>query len=201
MVQNAVMILAQHAEYVQTNEKQIPQPLSLAHTYMWFQGNMVDYRFCLVPATHARIAVGASNICRSIDGLPYAPMGALVQSYLDMNDLVSLCDIVDGVNLGHEWGQAHLDLNGTTDVEWAQQRNAELMGGDGKFDSLLLGSLFPTARVEKTLLWWETTKGKQQRLAQMMLPQDLFETRYKLKDSPNEPSRGVYSWNQESLRQ
>jgi hypothetical protein len=69
-----------------------------------------------------------------------------------MNDLVSLCDIIDGADLSYMWGKEHLDLNGTTDVEWAQQRNAELMGGEGKFKPTLLGSAFPTARVRKRLL-------------------------------------------------
>jgi hypothetical protein len=106
-----------------------------------------------------------------------------------MYDLVSLCDIVDGTNLSYRWGQIHLDLDGTTDVEWAQQRNAELMGGEGKFDSSLLGSAFPTAQVKKVSLWRKTTEEKKQRLEQMMLPQDLFETRFMLKGSPPEPWR------------
>lgn len=189
MIQEAVNILGQRDEYVQVNEKHIPQPRSLAHTYTWFQGNSVDYQFCLVPSTHARIAVGKSAVCRSLNGVPYALLESLVQSYLDTYDLVSLCDIVDGANLSHEWGEIHLDLNGTTDVEWAQQRNAELMGGKGKFKLSLLGSTFPTARVEKAGLWSKTTREKKARLEQVMLPHDLFITRFMLKGSPSEPWR------------
>jgi hypothetical protein len=44
----------------------------------------------------------------------------------------------------------HLDLNGTTNVEWVQQRNAELIGGKGKFNLALLSSAFLTAWVRKT---------------------------------------------------
>tara|TARA_R110002003_G_scaffold1290_1_gene22866 strand:+ start:1551 stop:1832 length:282 start_codon:yes stop_codon:yes gene_type:complete len=86
-------------------------------------------------------------------------------------------------------GAITLNLNGTTDVEWAQQRNAELMGGEGKIDPLLLGSAFPTAQVRKTSLWRKTTKEKKQRLEQMMVPQDLFETRFMLKGSLPGPWR------------
>ncbi|KZM19283.1 hypothetical protein ST47_g9573 [Ascochyta rabiei] len=188
-VKEAVDILRKRNEYIQTNEKRIPQPMSLAHTYTWFRGNMLNFEFCLVPSTHARIPVYRSVVCRSPNGVPYAPLEELVQSYLDTHDLVSLCDIVDGANLSYEWGQIHLNLNGTTDVEWAQQRNAELMGGEGMFDPSLLGSVFPTAQVEKTSLWRKTTEDKKQRLEQMMVPQDLFETRFMLKGSSPEPWR------------
>jgi hypothetical protein len=150
---------------------------------------MADYEFCLVPCTHARIAVGKSAVYRSPNGVPYAPLEELVQSYLDINDLVSLCDIIDGANLSYSWGGKHLDLNGTTDVKWAQQRNAELMGGEGKFEPLLIGSVFPTAQVEKRSLWRKKTEEKKQRLAQTMLPPELFETRFMLKGSPSEPWR------------
>jgi hypothetical protein len=163
--------------------------MSLAHKYTWFRGKELDYEFCLVPSTHARIPIDKGVVCRSPNGVPYAPLNDLVQSYLDIHDLVSLCDIVDGANLDDMWGQLHLDLNGITDLEWAQQRNAELMGGEGKIDPLLLGSAFPTAQVKKTLLWRKTTEEKKQRLEQMMVPQDLFETRFMLKGSLPEPWR------------
>jgi hypothetical protein len=147
---------------------------------------MLDYEFCLVTSTHARIPVDRITICRSPNGVPYAPLQDLVQSYLDMHDLVSLCDIVDGANLDYEWGQ-NLDLIGTADVEWAQQRNAELMGGEGKVVPSLIGSVFPTAQIEKSFLWSKTTEEKKQRLKQVMLPHDLFQTRYMLKGSLPEP--------------
>lgn len=189
MVKEAVDILRQRNEYIETNEKRIPQPLWLAHPYTWFRGSTTDYEFCLVPSSDARIPIDKSAVCRSSNGVPYAPLKELVDSYLDMYDLVSLCDIVDGADLKHKWGKLHLDLNGITDVEWAQQRNAKLMGGEGKFDAALLGRAFPTARVRKTSLWRKTTKEKKQRLEQMMVPQHLFKTRFMLKGSLPEPRR------------
>ncbi|KAF2818209.1 hypothetical protein CC86DRAFT_169790 [Ophiobolus disseminans] len=186
-VNEAVNMLSQHNEYIKTSERRVPQPLSLAHTYIWFQGSMVDYEFCLVPSTHARIPIGKCAVWRSPNGVPYAPLKELVQSYLDIHDLVSLCDIVDGANLSYEWGKLHLNLDGDTDMDWAQQRNAELMGPEGNFDSSLLCSAFPTAQVRKALLWQKTTVEKKQRLEQMMLPKESFETRYMLKGSLPEP--------------
>jgi hypothetical protein len=118
----------------------------------------------------------------------------LVQSYLDIYDMVSLCDIVDGANLSYAWGEACLDLSGTTDVEWAQERNAELMGGNGKFEPALVGSVFPTARIEKKFLWENTIEEKEQRLAQVMLPAELFETRFMLKGKAGEaPTATLHS--------
>ena len=95
--------------------------------------------------------------------------------------MVSLCDIVDRANLSYAWGEACLELSGTTDVEWAQERNAELMGGNGKFELALVGSVFPTARIENKFLWEKTIEEKEQRLAQVMLAAELFETRFMMK--------------------
>lgn len=82
----------------------------------------MDYKFCLVPSMHARISVEQTQVRRSRNGVPYAPLKELVQSSLDIYDMVSLCDIVDGAILSYAWGEACLDLSGTTDVEWAQER-------------------------------------------------------------------------------
>lgn len=186
-LQRAVDILGQREEYIRTTEDRIPQPMSHAHTYTWFKGSTTDYEFCLVPSNHARIVVDSNTMYRSPNGVPYAPLEQLVQSFLDIYDLVSLCDIVDGANLSYSWGEKHLDLDGTTDVQWARQRNAELMGGEGKFDPSLMVSLFPKCSVEKRALWQKTTDEKKGRLAQMLLPHELFETRYMLKGSLSEP--------------
>lgn len=56
-----------------------------------------------------------TQVRRSRNGVPYAPLKELVQSSLDIYDMVSLCDIVDGANLSYAWGEACLDLSGTTD--------------------------------------------------------------------------------------
>ena len=58
---------------------------------------------------------------------------------------------------------------------------AELMGGNGIFEPALVGSVFPTARIEKKFLLEKTIEVKEQRLAQVMLPAELFETRFMLK--------------------
>jgi hypothetical protein len=54
-----------------------------------------------------------------------------------MNDQVALADLVDGMNLTEEWGEGHLDLKGTNDVEWAEEKNAK---SEQKFLSLLVRS-------------------------------------------------------------
>ncbi|KAF2757515.1 hypothetical protein EJ05DRAFT_511314 [Pseudovirgaria hyperparasitica] len=188
-VDEAADIIRQHEEYTQTNEKRYPQPMSFAHMYTWFRGTEVDYEFCLVPSLHARIPIDQVSVWRSSNGVPYAPLPDLVQSYLDKYDLVSLCDIVDGANLDYDWGITNLDLKGKTDVEWAHQRNAELMGGEGKLDISLAASVLPTCHVETMSMWRKVTEDKKERLLQVMLPHELFETRFMLKGSISEPWR------------
>jgi hypothetical protein len=41
------------------------------------------------------------------------------------------CDVIDGTNVSEEWGENNLDLEGTTHVEWAKEKNkrGEEFGG------------------------------------------------------------------------
>lgn len=61
----------------------------------------MDYKFCLVPSTHARILAEQTQVRRSCNGVLYVLLKELVQSYLDIYDMVLLCDIVDGANLSY----------------------------------------------------------------------------------------------------
>lgn len=183
-LEEAFNLLQQQKEYFRMTEERIPQCMSLEHTWTsWFRGSDTDYEFCIVPSTHKHLQIGCSPVYRSPNGVPYAPLKELVQSFVDIYDLVSLDDIVDGANLTYEWGETHLDLHGTTDVEWAHQRNAELW----KWDPSQLCSSFPTLQVNKAEVWRKTTKNKEERLMHMMLPHELFVTRYMLKGKHSEP--------------
>jgi hypothetical protein len=91
-----------------------------------------------------------------------------MQSYLDMNDDVSLCDCIDGSNVSEEWGHRHLDLDGTNDLEWTTR----------------IVHYFPTQTINKREKWESRVRSKKGRLG-WTTPDHLFDTRFRLKGSPD----------------
>lgn len=56
-----------------------------------------------------------------------------------------------------------------------------MIGGNRKFKPVLVGSIFLIALIEKKFLLEKTIEVKEQRLAQVILYTELFETRFMLK--------------------
>ncbi|KAF7717318.1 Uncharacterized protein PECH_004112 [Penicillium ucsense] len=158
-------------------------PFSLSHTYHRFKGNGIHFYFVLMPAYNAHIPSGPFHIDRSPNGLPYPTLPVLMQSFLDTNDDVSLCDCIDGTNVSEEWGYRHLDLEGTNDLEWTTRMNQvakEAAQGKG----WLFVHYFPTQTINKRDKWVSRIRSKKGRLG-WTTPDSLFETRFRLKDSPD----------------
>ena len=163
------------------SEKPLVQPGSLAHTYSRFSGDGQRYQFVLVPSEDAHLHCDSSTIWRSHNGLPYPALPVLAQCFVDTNDLVALCDLIDGANLTEEWGNRHLELDGTTDVAWAKRMNERLyqsLEGDPK----PMSALFPTGIVGRRQLWEHWVRAKAGRMGWTQ-PKEIFETRFRLKNS------------------
>ncbi|KAJ5233019.1 hypothetical protein N7468_005975 [Penicillium chermesinum] len=161
----------------------IPQPFSLSHTYHRFKGNGVHFYFLLVPAYHVHIPYGPFSIQRSLNGIPYPTLPVLLQSFLDMNDDVSLCDCVDGSNVSEEWGTRNLQLDGTNDLKWTQTMNvaaAEAARGRG----WMFVHYYPTSTISRQEKWESRVRSKKARLG-WTTPESLFDTRFRLKGSPD----------------
>ena len=45
--------------------------------------------------------------------------------------MLQLCDVIDSTAVSEGWGEFHLSLEGTKDVEWAREKNkrGEELGG------------------------------------------------------------------------
>jgi hypothetical protein len=94
-----------------------------------------------------------------------------------MNDQVALTELVDGMNLTEEWGEVHLDLKGTNDFEWAEEKNAKTRAEV----PLTVGSFFLEVDEGPFQLkdtWEKIVRSKQSRIPGD-LPQDRFVTRYR----------------------
>ncbi|KAJ5673756.1 hypothetical protein N7462_009195 [Penicillium macrosclerotiorum] len=161
----------------------ISHPFSLSHTYHRFKGCGIHFYFVLMPAHDAHIPYGPFPIQRSLNGLPYPTLPVLMQSFLDMNDDVSLCDCIDGSNVSEEWGRRHLDLDGTNDLQWTAQMNKVVKkAAEGK--GWLFVYYFPTQTINKRDKWESRVRNKAGRLG-WTTPEHLFATRFRLKGSPD----------------
>lgn len=180
------ILLRQNADRFTASPKSLPQPESLAHTYPHFKQINCRAFFMLVPCEDVHLDVCSLTIQKSSNGLPYPSLSILVQSFLDRNDMVSLCDIIDGSNVSEEWGIQNLDLSGFTDVAWATslnrriRTNLEEEEGVGGFP----GCLVSVAKINTRLLWEKEVGGKTDRLG-WTHSRDIFATRFRLHDSPD----------------
>ncbi|KAI9729157.1 MAG: hypothetical protein M1834_007064 [Cirrosporium novae-zelandiae] len=151
---------------------------SLLHTYPRFKCNDISLWFQLIPSQDCHIDCKPSNFERSRMGLPYPKLDIYAQSLLDTYDLVSLHDLVDGMNLSEEWGNEHLDLSGTNDTTWAAQKNELIRAAVPSGDYSCLYELSTTAFSRKET-WEVAVRGKEHRLG-IKYPKKLFLTRFRL---------------------
>jgi hypothetical protein len=157
------------------------QPHSLLHTFPFFKRRGFVLWIQFVPATDCHFECVPSNFERSHTGLPYPRLGKFAQSLLDTNSLVALTDLVDGMDLSEEWGEKHLDLDGTNDTAWARQKNEAIKTSapsSGVFSLFELSE----APFNGKETWSKITGGKRKRIGPE-LPSELYATRFRLKNS------------------
>lgn len=134
-----------------------------------------------MPSKDAHLECHPSNSQRSLNGLPYPKLDIFIQSLLDTHDLVALCDVVDGSNVSEEWGNEHLQLEGSNDLEWVRWKNKTIFEAD-QGNAFLSG--VETAVYSRRKDWEETVRGKSSRLGFKHQHQiALFATRFRLHGS------------------
>ncbi|CAK7227933.1 hypothetical protein SCUCBS95973_006711 [Sporothrix curviconia] len=163
------------------------QPGCLAHTLPRYKTVGIGFYFTLFPDKYFHIDCSVpANLERSANGLPYPTLAALLQSCLETYDRVSLADAVDGSDVSDEWGQAHLYLDGTIDLDWARWKNERMAEAEARGFPVM--GRATTARFEKRALWdlMVTNKGGRRGWTQ---PPELFATRFRLHNSPDPSKR------------
>ena len=85
-----------------------------------------DLHFRIVTSQAANIQFEPSSCEHSLSRLPYPKLQHLVQSVLDCRDMVSLADVIDGMDLSKDWGSRNLDLTQLNDLCWANWANERL---------------------------------------------------------------------------
>lgn len=157
--------------------------MSFLHTYRRYQIRDLPHVFVIVPSRDVHLDCRPSKIVRSLRGLPYPSLEDFFQSCLDRRDEVELTDLIDGTNVTDEWGEAHLDLNGCHDVEWAR----EMKRRTDEWDPRVEGKpppidYWPTRPSSKREFWQELVQTKMDRL-DWSRPPEIFLTQYRIRNS------------------
>jgi hypothetical protein len=157
------------------------QPYSLLHTFPFFKRKGQVLWIQLVLAWDCHFDCAPSNFETDQPGFPYPRLEVLAQSLLDMNDLVGLTDLIDGMDLSEEWGEEHLELDGTNDIVWAQRKNEAIRASVPTSH----GSCFlelSEAAINRREIWSNIVRGKAKRIGPE-LQRELYSTRFRLKNS------------------
>lgn len=153
-----------------------PYPQSINHTFPRFHLIGVHFVFYLVPSSDRLIKCDEEYCEKSSSGLPYPKLECLAQSLLDRQRWVDLEDLVDGMNLGEEWGEEHLDLDRTSNVEYARRKNEIIRATipETPFSELMEMNEHPVALRP---IWQEIIATKKRRIG-VEMDKDLQETRF-----------------------
>ncbi|WEW56323.1 hypothetical protein PRK78_001766 [Emydomyces testavorans] len=114
----------------------------------------------------------STHLVAETGGLPYPKLQVYVQSLIDSRNLVDLEDLVDGMDLSEEWGEQSLDLNGSTDAEWARNYIKALEADKAR---LIYIDPEPTPKRE---IWQECVQNKQRRMG-WKYPPEIYATRFR----------------------
>ena len=128
--------------------------------------------FVIVSAHDCHIACRSVNFELGQTGMPFPRLDIFAQSLLDTNNRVDLEDLVDSMNLSMEWGEGNLDLDGTTDVAWANLKIGALEK-EGKN----MHDLNSTPESKRTI-WQSTVSADRKRLGQGWKYNAAYETRF-----------------------
>lgn len=155
----------------------------IVRTYTRFKTRDVKHYFVLVPSLNVHIDCRSSNIVRSVRELPYPSLPVFIQSCLDRWNMLELVDVVDGTDLPEQWGEEHLQPEGTNDVAWGRDMivEAEKLRGVELQTGFFGVPIMPRSRRD---MWQEAVRTKEKRL-DWTKPKNVFVTQYRLVDAPD----------------
>jgi hypothetical protein len=142
------------------------------HLYPRFKFVGLSCFFILMTSQACHLPCEPGNIEYSQTGLPYPKLPVFAQSLIDTWNGVDLDDLVDGMNLTLEWGEANLDLDGTVDRDWARWRTDTLHGKAMHEDHPLWGTQ------KRRDIWEEVVSADGKKNRQRHKYQEIYETRF-----------------------
>lgn len=147
----------------------------IEHLYPRFKFVGLRLFFVLMTSQACHLPCEPKNIEYSHTGLPYPKQHVFAQGLLDTWNLVDLEDLVDGMNLTVEWGEANLDLEGTIDADWGRWRADALHDGKASIGDVPMWCSHPMKRRD---VWEETVSAEAKRYRQRHKYLPINETRF-----------------------
>ena len=159
----------QHKTFEPFRPSALSRPRGMEHLYPRFKFVGLALFFILMSSQACHLPCDPEHIEHSQTGLPYPKLHVFAQSLLDTGNLVDLDDLVDGMNLTMERGEANLELEGTMDAEWGRWRADTLHGGKAGADEIPRWCSKPGKRRD---MWEEVVspKAKKARQRHKLLP-------------------------------
>jgi hypothetical protein len=147
----------------------------MEHLYPRFKFVGLRCFFILMTSQACHLPCTPETIEYSQTGLPYPKLHLFAQSLLDTWNLVDLDDLVDGMNLTLEWGEANLELDGTVDGDWARWQTDALHDGKALPEDYPLWSSQPKKRRG---IWEEVVSAHAKKNRQRHKYLEVNETRF-----------------------
>jgi hypothetical protein len=154
-----------------------PQIGSLLHIFPRFKISGKSPCFVIVLSDNVHLDGNALKIERNLNGLPYPTLETFAQSLPERNDLVSLTDLIDGMDLTDKWGLENLQLEGENDVAWAVKKNEKICSSvpEGGVVFMLELSTKPICKKE---IAHEIANSKEERIG-IECPKEVYVTRFR----------------------
>ena len=143
------------------------------HLFPRFKFVGIGLFFIILPSNAYHLSCVPENIEFDRYNIPYPKLHVLVQSLLESGDFGDLAEVVDGMNLSLEWGEANLDLEGPIDFEWLRWKN-KLLNSDYSA---------PEAPMTKRQIYENMVSTKSKIMRQGIKYSEEYETRYWKKGS------------------
>jgi hypothetical protein len=147
----------------------------MEHLYPRFKFVGLGCFFILMASQACHLPCEPENIECSHTGLPYPRLHVFAQSLLETWNLVDLDDLVDGMNLTLEWGEAILNLKGTISGDWGRWRADALHDGKASADHIPQWCSEP---MKRRGTWEEVVSSQAKKNRQRHKYLDINETRF-----------------------
>lgn len=144
----------------------------LEHLYPRFKFVGVALFFVIISSQDCHLSCEPADLEFGQTGIPFPKLEVYARSLLETGNLADLEDLIDGMNLSIAWGETHLALNGTTDVEWAKWK-IEILRKEG--EKLFLWDVAPRGLRD---LWRKLASEDRKRRGQGFKYQEAYETRF-----------------------
>ncbi|KAI1444747.1 hypothetical protein F5Y02DRAFT_389045 [Annulohypoxylon stygium] len=180
---SAMFTVTPLSETYEPRNKIQPQIGSLKHTYPQFALKGVNFSFFIIPAFEYFLCCEPSKFERSSHNIPFPKLDCYAQSLLDTQRYLDLTNLIDGMDLSEEWGEEHLDLDKSGELEYAKEKNGKIVSSLAEYPNSRPSRLRETPMGLRQK-WQTIVRTKQKRIG-VEVPGHLYNTRFRTKGSPD----------------